>query len=167
MIRMRYNIKKEWKTFFPNIVLGFNDALIGLTGALVGFSFALREPKLIVIAGLVTGLSASMSMAASAYQQARYEKGRNPIKAASFTGVSYFIVTLLLVLPFVWGSSIVVALMLMSVLVVLMIAGVSFYSALLLKRRFMTQCAEMCLCSLGVASVTFMLGQALGAISTV
>lgn len=158
------NFKREWTTFFPNVVLGFNDALIGLTGALVGFSFALRDSKLIAVAGFVAGLSASMSMAASAYQQARHEKGHNPLRAAVFTGVSYFFVTLLLVLPFILIANNRAALVVMGLITILLIAGISFYSALLLKRRYIVQLCEMCLFSLGVALVTFLIGHALGAL---
>lgn len=156
------NFKKEWAVFFPNVVLGFNDALIGLTGALVGFSFALRNTRLIAVAGLVAGLSASLSMAASAYQQARYQKGHSPLKAAGFTGGSYFIIALMLVLPFVFTDSTAVALVVMGVLAFLIIASVSFYSALLLERRYLVQFGEMCAFSLGVAAMTFLIGQTLG-----
>lgn len=157
-----HDIKKEWEVFFSNIVLGFNDALIEITGALVGFSFALREPSIVAVAGLVTGVSASLSMAASAYQQARYEKGRNPMKAALFTGVSYFIIALLLVLPFVFTGSVTAALSVMAVLALCMIAGISLYSARRLKRRYTAQFLEMCALSLGVAAVTFLIGRFLG-----
>lgn len=157
-------IKKEWNTFFSNVVLGFNDALIELTGALVGFSFALREPKIIAVAGLVTGVSASLSMAASAYQQARHEDGRNPLKAALFTGISYFIIALLLVLPFVLTDNIAAALGIMGVLTILLLAAISYYSALLLERRYIVQLGEMCVFSLGVATVTFVIGRMLGAV---
>lgn len=154
--------RKECTIFFSNVVLGFNDALIELTGALVGFSFALHEAKLIAVAGLVTGVSASLSMAASAYQQARHEKGRNPFKAAAFTGVSYFVIALLLVLPFILLGSIAASLVAMGVLALLLIAGVSYLSAHLLGRGYFAQFAEMCVFSLGVAAVTFLIGRLLG-----
>ncbi len=156
--------QSEWAVFFPNVVLGFNDALIGLTGALVGFSFALHDSKLIAVAGFVAGVSASLSMAASAYQQARYEEGRNPVKAAVFTGISYFFVTVLLVLPFVLIANTVAALILMGFVTVLLIAAISFYSARLLKRKYLGQFVEICLFSLGVAGVTFMIGRLLGGV---
>jgi VIT1/CCC1 family predicted Fe2+/Mn2+ transporter len=155
-------LKREWKAFFPNVVLGVNDALIELTGALVGFSFALRDPKLIVVAGLVTGFSASMSMSASAYQQARYERGHDPMKAALFTGIPYFLIVCVLGLPFIFFGSTGVALIMMGVVAVLLIAAISFYSARILKRPYLGQFAEMCLLSLGIAFVTFLIGHALG-----
>lgn len=158
------SLKKEWAAFFSNVVLGFNDALVELTGALVGFSFALREPKIIAVAGFVTGISASLSMAASAYQQARHEDGRNPLKAALFTGVSYFAIALFLVLPFALIDNVKVALGIMGVLTILLLAAISYYSARLLKRRYLAQLGEMCFFSLGVATVTFLIGRILGAV---
>lgn len=170
---MRQAFRRESTTFFPNIVLGFNDALIELTGALIGFSFALGEPKTVAVAGLVTGISASLSMAASAYQQARYvrgaisnaarrEKSCSPVKAALFTGVSYIVIALVLVLPFVFAGSNTAAVGTMGVLAFLVVAGLSVYSASLLKRSYLSQLGEMCLFSLGVATVTFLIGRALG-----
>ncbi|MBD3225620.1 MAG: rubrerythrin family protein, partial [Caldithrix sp.] len=49
------------------IVLGLNDALVELTGALAGLTFALQNNKLVAITGLITGFAASLSMAASGY----------------------------------------------------------------------------------------------------
>ncbi len=155
-------IQEKRTVFFSNVVLGFNDALIELTGALVGFSFALHTPRLIAIAGLVTGLSASMSMAASAFQQARYEVGRSPVKAAAFTGISYLVIALLLVLPFLVAGSVSVALSLMAGVIVILVVCLAFYSALLLERPYLTQLGEMFFFSLGIALVSFIIGRALG-----
>lgn len=155
------SIEEERVKFFSNVVLGFNDALIELTGALVGFSFALRDPKIISIAGLITGISASMSMAASAYLQARHEDGRSPVKAALFTGVSYFVIALVLVLPFLISSSIGTALLSMAAIIVVLVSAISFYSAVLLGRRYIAQLGEMLLLSVGVAAIAFVIGHVL------
>ena len=155
------DIEEERVAFFSNIILGFNDALIELTGALVGFSFALKDPKLVTIGGFITGISASMSMAASAYLQARHEDGKSPTKAALFTGVAYFVIAVILVLPFVFFVTTFGALIAMFVLVVLMITLISFYSAILLERRYLVQLGEMLALSLGVAVVAFIIGQIL------
>lgn len=158
------NIEEERVKFFSNIILGFNDALIELTGVLVGFSFAMRDPTLIMIGGIITGISASMSMAASAFLQARHEKGRSPTKAAFFTGTSYFVISALLVLPFALFESIFTALAAMFAIVVVLIMGVSFYSAILLERRYAPQLLEVLALSLGVSTVAFFIGQALNAL---
>lgn len=155
------SIEEEHITFFSNIVLGFNDALIELTGALVGFSFALRDTNLVFISGLITGISASLSMGASAFLQARHEEGKSPLKAALFTGVAYVIIAGLLVLPFLFSESIFTAIGIMFVCIVMLILLVAFVSSILLEQKYTKQFSEMLLLSLGVAVVAFFIGHAL------
>ena len=50
-----------------SFVLGLNDALVELTGALAGLTLALRDTRLIGVVALITGLAATMAMAASEY----------------------------------------------------------------------------------------------------
>lgn len=159
------HITEKRVKFMSSIVLGLNDGLIELTGALTGFAFALQNVVFVALAGAITGISASMSMAASAYLQARHEdNGKNPVTAALFTGFSYLIVVLILVAPFLLLSSTFVALATMLTLVLLIIATVSFYSSVLLERRYAVQFGEMLLFSVGVALVAFALGLGLRAL---
>ncbi len=144
--------------FLGSIVLGVNDGLIELTGALVGFAFALRNARLAGLFGLVTGIAAALSMASSAYMQARHEEGRDPKKAALYTGTSYLLVVAWLVLPFFLISNVYLALGVMAVVIVSLIAGFSFYASVLFARDFKRQLGEMLAFSLGVAGVAFLLG---------
>jgi len=56
------------------MVLGLNDALVELTGTLAGLTFALKNTRLIALSGLITGIAATLSMAASEYLSARTEQ---------------------------------------------------------------------------------------------
>lgn len=154
-------IEEDRVVFFSNIILGFNDALIAQTGALVGFSFALYDTKLIIIAGLITGISASLSMTASAFLQARHEDGKNPYRAAVFTGVSYLVIATLLTMPFVFIPHIYMALIAMGAVVSGLILLVSFYSAVILHRTYRSRFVEIFALSLGVAILTFSIGHGL------
>ena len=58
-------LDEERLVYAGSIVLGLNDALVELTGALAGLTLALQNVKLIALSGLITGIAASMSMAAS------------------------------------------------------------------------------------------------------
>ncbi len=49
------------------MVLGLNDALVELTGAIAGVTFALANTRLVAMTGIITGISATLSMAASNY----------------------------------------------------------------------------------------------------
>ena len=47
------------------MVLGLNDALVELTGTIAGLTFVLTNTTLIAMAGIITGIAATLSMAAS------------------------------------------------------------------------------------------------------
>jgi VIT1/CCC1 family predicted Fe2+/Mn2+ transporter len=153
-------IKEEHVAFIANIVLGLNDGLIELTGALVGFSFALQKPPLVALAGSITGISAALSMASSAYLQARHDPERmhEAKKSGVYTGLAYLIVVILLVAPFILLASVPAALAVMACTVFLIILGVSFYTAVIFDRHFVSQAREMLLFSVGVALVAFLIG---------
>lgn len=159
------HIKEDRVKFVSSIVLGLNDGLIELTGALTGFAFALQNALLVALAGSITGISASMSMAASAYLQARHEEnGKNPVTAAIYTGLSYLVVVIILIAPFLLLPNEKVALGVMLTLVLIIIASVSFYSSVLMERKYSAQFGEMFLFSAGVAFVAFLLGLGLRAL---
>ena len=153
------SVKKLHRSkYFSSIILGLNDSLIELTGALVGLSFAFGENLIVALAGLIVGVSASLSMTASAYMQARYEEGKNPFKAGLYTGLAYFIVVFLLVAPFMITSNILAALGAMLGVAFLIIASVSFYTSILFDRSFVRQFSEMLIASAGVALIAFAIG---------
>ena len=76
-------LDEERLRYTGSVVLGLNDALVELTGALAGFTLALQNTKLIALTGLITGIAASFSMAASEYLSTKSEDaGKNAIKAS-------------------------------------------------------------------------------------
>ena len=97
-------LNEDLLTYVGSIVLGLSDALVELTGALAGFTFALQNTNLIAVAGFIVGVSAAFSMGASEYLSSSEEEdtGKNPIKAALYTGISYFITVILLIAPFLF-----------------------------------------------------------------
>ncbi len=151
-------IKEEKVAFISSIILGLNDGLIELTGALVGFAFALRENVMVALTGSITGLAASLSMASSAYMQAKYEPGKDARKAAIYTGITYIIVVGLLLIPFIFSSTVYIALGFLLGIIFLIISSVSYYTAILFDRSFKRQFGQMTLFSLGVALITFLIG---------
>lgn len=99
-------LDEERLRYSGSVVLGMSDALVELTGALAGLTFALQSLNLVALAGLVTGISASFSMGASEYLSSRAEKkSESAVKAAFFTWISYLITVLMLVLPYLLFSS--------------------------------------------------------------
>lgn len=151
------SIREERLDFVGNIVLGINDGLIELTGALVGFSFALSDTKLVATTGLITGIAATLSMASSAYMQAKYDNEKNPFQAALYTGGSYLAVVALLITPFFLLSSI-PALVTMGFVVLGIIAVVTLYGSVVFDRSFAREFTQMIAISIGVSFITFLLG---------
>ena len=85
-------LDEERIRYSGSIVLGMSDALIELTGALAGLTFALKDLNLVALAGLVTGIAAAFSMGASEYLSSRAEKREvSAIKSAFFTWKSRLI----------------------------------------------------------------------------
>ena len=82
------------------MVLGLNDALVELTGTIAGLSFALQDTRVVALSGIITGVSATLSMAASNYLAERADGNENALKSSLYTGIAYLITVALLVLPY-------------------------------------------------------------------
>jgi VIT1/CCC1 family predicted Fe2+/Mn2+ transporter len=104
-------IEEERLEYVGSMVLGLNDALVELTGTLAGLTFALKNTRLIALAGLITGIAASLSMAASEYLSTRAEQANTrAFKSSLYTGGAYIFTVACLVLPYLVFSNYVVSL---------------------------------------------------------
>lgn len=148
----------ERLTYVGSIVLGLNDALVELTGALAGLTFAFQDTRLIALSGLVTGIAASLSMAASEYLSARAEGHANAGKASLYTGIAYIVTVALLVLPYLLLSSYMACLAIALATAVLIVLVFTFYVSVARDLPFWTRFLEMAGISLGVAAVSFGIG---------
>jgi len=140
------------------VVLGLNDALVELSGALVGLSFALTEAKTIATVGLITGFAAALSMATSEYLSAKEEKNKKPVKAAAYTGIAYVLAVILLVAPYFIFSNIYLSTGIMFSLVILTIVSYTKYTSKLNKTSFKTKFLEMLTITLTVSIISFLFG---------
>lgn len=144
--------------YIGSVVLGLNDALVELTGALAGLSFAFRDTNLIAITGLITGIAASFSMAASEYLSHRADENENPEKSALYTGFAYISTVAFLITPFFVFSSYVVALSVSLIISVLIIFCFNFYLSVAKNLPFWRRFWEMTIISLGVSALSFCIG---------
>ncbi len=158
-------LDEERLNFVGSMVLGMNDALVELTGALAGLTLALTDMRIMVLSGLVTGLSASFSMAASDYLSARAENDPLAAKSAIYTGVTYLFTVILLVLPYLIllnspdpASAKWIALGIMLGTVIIIIAGFNYYLSVVKEYDFKKRFLEMAGISLGVAGFAFLVG---------
>lgn len=149
--------------YVGSIVLGLNDALVELTGALAGLTFALQNSQVVALAGLITGIAASMSMAASEYLSIKSENrgGKNPVRAAIYTGIAYIVTVFFLIVPFLLLNNVFLSLGISLVTAVLIIALFTFYVSVAQEISFWKRFLEMAGLSLGVALFSFLIGMVL------
>ncbi|MDD1656881.1 MAG: VIT1/CCC1 transporter family protein [Methanomicrobiales archaeon] len=152
-------IDEERLRYTGSVVLGLNDALVELTGALAGFTFALQNARIIAVAGLITGIAAAFSMAAAEYLSTKSEEdGRDPFRAAMYTGVAYLITVAALIAPFLILGNLYLSLAITLVTALLVILFFSYYISVARDLPFRKRFTEMAGISLGVAALSFLMG---------
>ncbi|MBC7879413.1 MAG: VIT1/CCC1 transporter family protein [Anaerolineales bacterium] len=152
-------LDEERLQYAGSVVLGLNDALVELTGALAGLTLALQNTKLIALSGLITGIAASMSMAASEYLSTRSEETtKNPVRAAIYTGIAYICTVSLLVLPYLLFENYYLDLAITLTTAVIIIAVFNYYISVAKGEPFRARFLEMAGLSLGVATFSFIIG---------
>ncbi len=152
-------IDEEKLEYVGSMVLGLNDALVELTGTLAGLTLALRNTRLIGMAGLITGFAASLSMAASEFLSRKSEGGeKNPVKASIYTGVSYIITVILLILPYILFKNYLIALLFTILIGVLIVFVFTFFVSVVKELDFKKRFFEMAGISLSVSFISFLVG---------
>lgn len=154
-------VDEERLKYIGSMVLGLNDALVELTGALAGFTLALGSNATVGLAGFITGVSATLSMAASEYLAKKAEPGeKHPFKAAVYTGIAYMITVALLLLPYCIFSSPYAALACCLFIAACIICLFTFFVSVVRREAFRPQFLEMLGISFSVAAVSFFIGWA-------
>jgi VIT1/CCC1 family predicted Fe2+/Mn2+ transporter len=150
-------LDEEQLHYVGSMVLGMNDALVELTGALAGFTFAMQNTKLIALAGLIIGISATFSMAASEFLSARQEGRTDALKSCLYTGTAYLITVVLLILPYLLLSNTMYiwAMVWMLCMVIAEIAIFTYYLSVAQGDNFKAKFTEMSVISIGVAVISF------------
>ncbi len=155
-------IDEEKLSYVGAVILGLNDALVELTGTVAGLTFAFQKGKLVVVSAIITGIAAALSMAASNYLASKADNDPKAKKAAVYTGVSYLITVMLLVLPYLivpqTGIWIYVSLAITLLIAVGVIAGFNFYISVAKGQAFKPRFLEMAGISLGVSFFSFLIG---------
>ncbi len=161
-------IDEERLRYVGSIVLGLNDALVELTGALAGLTFTLQNTRVIAMAGLITGIAASLSMAASEYLSTKSEEGEgNPLKASLYTGSAYVITVMFLIFPYLLFTNLYLCLGITVLNAIAVIFIFTFYVSIAKDIPFKDRFLEMALISLGIAALTFCIGYIIGIVLNV
>ncbi len=152
-------IDEERLKYVGSVVLGLSDAIVELTGVLAGLTFTLRNTRLIAMAGLITGIAASLSMAASEYLSTKSEEGsRDPFKASVYTGVVYTLTVLFLTFPYLVFQSYHICLGLAFFNAAVVIFLFTYYVSIAKDIPFGKRFLEMVAISFSVAALTFIIG---------
>ena len=153
-------LDEERLQYVGSMVLGLNDALVELTGSLAGFAFALQNNRLIALSGLIVGISATFSMASSEFLAARSEGRSDALKSCSYTGIAYLLTVIALIAPYLLlgPTQYIPALFCMLAVVVLIIAGFTYYTSVAQDQPFKSRFLEMAGISISVAVVSFVVG---------
>lgn len=151
-------LKEERLEYAGSTVLGLNDALVELTGALAGLTLAIQNSIIIAVTGLIIGIAASLSMAASEFLSSKEEKHKNPLKSSIYTGIAYIATVILLVLPYFLFSNIFFSLFSMLIIGILIVAAYTFYMSIAKSTKFWPKFIQMISISLIVAIISFGVG---------
>ena len=153
-------LDEERLQYVGSMVLGLNDALVELTGSLAGFAFALQNTRLIALSGLIVGISATFSMASSEFLAARSEGRTDALKSCSYTGIAYLLTVIALIAPYLIFpmNQFIPALVCMLAVVVLIIAGFTYYTSVAQDQPFKRRFLEMAVISITVAVLSFVVG---------
>jgi len=152
-------LDEERLRYTGSIVLGLNDALVELTGALAGLTLALQDTDLIALTGSITGIAAALSMGASEYLSTRTEDStKHPVRASLYTGGAYLMTVILLILPYLLLDNYFVCLACALLAAVAIIGLFNYYVAVAKDEPFKERFLEMAGLSFGVALFSFFIG---------
>ena len=155
-------MKKHHIRFLNNhsgsIVLGFSDALVELTGVLAGLTLTLDTTLVIGAVGFITGISASLSMAASEFLSSQEEGKPSPFFSGFITGVAYVCTVLALVSPYFFFSNPFSALACSVLIALFVIFFFNYRISQKKKAPFRKRFVQMAMITLGVAAISFSMG---------
>ncbi|NTW50970.1 MAG: rubrerythrin family protein [Chlorobiaceae bacterium] len=155
-------LDEERLQYTGSIVLGLNDALVELTGALAGLTFALQNTKIVGLTAMITGFAAALSMASSEYLSTKSEAGtKSPVKAAVFTGIAYILAVAVLIMPYLFLHDIYLSLGLAFAGAFTIVALFNFYISVARGVPFGSRFFEMAGLIVVVAGISFAAGLAM------
>jgi VIT1/CCC1 family predicted Fe2+/Mn2+ transporter len=148
-----------------SIILGMNDGLVEILGAVAGFAVALRQPLLVLVAGMIVAIAGTLSMAGGSYLSIEYEKSvyktktTDSAKASAFyTGLAYIIGSAFPLVPFVLGFSGYYAILLSIIITAIVLTFVSILISIVSDTSIKRRILRTLIISLGIVMVTMALG---------
>lgn len=153
-------LDEERLHYVGSMILGLNDALVELTGTIAGLTFAMANNRLVALSAIITGIAATLSMGASNYLAEKANGSKNPLKSSFYTGGTYLLAVILLVLPYLLFPVhlYIPAFITMLLIVVALIAVFNYYIAVAKDEPFMKPFGQMAAISFSVMIISFLIG---------
>ena len=129
-------LKEKRIAYIGFIVLGLADAIVEITGVHAGFLGVTGKTLIAGISGVIVGFAAAISMASASYLQAKQDTEKSAFTSAIATGVSYLCSVVCLALPYFLIRTMLVAFAISTSVGILLIAGFTFYGAIVFDRKF-------------------------------
>jgi VIT1/CCC1 family predicted Fe2+/Mn2+ transporter len=156
-------LKEKRIDYIGFIVLGLADAIVEITGVHAGFLGVTGSTLIAGVAGVIVGFSAAISMGSASYLQAKQNVGKSALFSGFLTWASYFCSVVLLALPYFLIRMMLPAFITSTSVGILLVAGFTFYGAIVFDRKFWREFFETVGLMLGTALATFLLGLIVGA----
>ena len=159
-----------------DIFLGFNDGMVEILGAVVGFLAAFKDTNTVIAASITVATAGALSMAAGAYastnsereveqmdrdknaflgQADDLEEAGHPFASAVIVGVSYLFGSLVSVLPIAFGFTSVWSPIVAALIITVLVSGfISFLSGMRTSRRIALNLATIAI----AVSITYIIG---------
>ena len=157
-------LKEKRVSYIGFIVLGLADAIVEITGVHAGFLGVTGSTLIAGVAGVIVGFSAAISMGSAGYLQAKQDTDKSAIFSGFLTWASYFCSVILLALPYFLIRVMIPAFIVSTSVGVLLVAGFTFYGAIVFDRKFWREFFETVSLMLATALATFLLGVIVGSI---
>jgi vacuolar iron transporter family protein len=147
-----------------SIVLGMNDGLVEILGAVSGFAVALRQPLIVVVAGSIVAIAGTLSMAGGSYLSIEYEKSlykkknESSTAAALYTGIAYIIGSAFPLIPFIFGLTGYYAIALSVIVTAIVLTFASTLISVVSDTSISQRIIRTLLISLGIVAVSIALG---------
>ncbi len=172
VLKAKINKYRGQLNHIRSIIFGLNDGLVEILAAVTGIAVVATSSSVVVLAGIIIGVSGTLSMAGGSYLSSKSHdliegnskesednvSGGNPLQEAAYTGVYYFFGSLVAVFPFMLGlkgvAGIVLSILSVSIVLTIVSTVVAVTSGTSVKKRVM----EMLMISLGAVACTIILG---------
>lgn len=156
--------KEESLSYIGSIVLGLNDALMELVALLSGITFTLQDTKMAGLAALIVGICSTLAVGATEFLAARSQGHGSGMKAALYTGLGFFLTTLLLVIPYfaLPSEAFTAAFICMAVIAVIIIALFNYYVSVVNNFNFKARFFQMLAISTVIGAVVYLVAHTAG-----